>query len=229
MKDNLNFGGHIHIPFSPVLMEYDLPEPYVKMLNDYGDKISANEEKSKNLDVSKQLAGNTKQELHIEEEVWGRKAEENLPTLIAWLGGCANLYVKSSMKALYSKEAKDIKSIQVLEGWITNQIAGDWNPFHSHGGMISGAGWLEIPESIEKDQERDQAGYLEFFYGAPQMFLNPSYFFKPKVGKMVLFPSWLWHQVQPFRGKGLRRSFSFNLATDLGDLYKKPNHVGEGY
>ncbi len=29
---------------------------------------------------------------------------------------------------------------------------------------------------------------------------------------MVLFPSWLFHQVRPYRGQGLRISIAFNLG-----------------
>ena len=34
---------------------------------------------------------------------------------------------------------------------------------------------------------------------------------KPQVGNLFLFPSSLNHQVYPFRGKGERRSVSFNV------------------
>ena len=34
---------------------------------------------------------------------------------------------------------------------------------------------------------------------------------KPQVGNLFLFPSSLHHQVYPFRGKGERRSVSFNV------------------
>jgi len=34
----------------------------------------------------------------------------------------------------------------------------------------------------------------------------------PKPGLLVLFPSWLFHQVRPYRGTGLRISIAFNLA-----------------
>ncbi|HEY5302216.1 MAG TPA: 2OG-Fe(II) oxygenase family protein [Acetobacteraceae bacterium] len=35
---------------------------------------------------------------------------------------------------------------------------------------------------------------------------------RPKPGLLVLFPSWLFHQVRPYRGTGLRISIAFNLA-----------------
>ena len=47
--------GKVHMPFSPMLMEFDIPKPYIKMLNDYGDKISANDDKSKKFLISAPL------------------------------------------------------------------------------------------------------------------------------------------------------------------------------
>ena len=54
--------GKVHAPFSPFIMEFDMPTPYVDMLNVYGDKISASDKKSKQLDWSDNLVGNVKQE-----------------------------------------------------------------------------------------------------------------------------------------------------------------------
>jgi hypothetical protein len=35
---------------------------------------------------------------------------------------------------------------------------------------------------------------------------------RPKVGRLVLFPSWLMHQVRPYRGQAERISIAFNLT-----------------
>ena len=35
--------GTLHAPFSPILMEYQIPQPYIDLLNKYGDKISASD------------------------------------------------------------------------------------------------------------------------------------------------------------------------------------------
>jgi len=35
---------------------------------------------------------------------------------------------------------------------------------------------------------------------------------RPKPGLLLLFPSWLFHQVRPYRGAGLRISIAFNLS-----------------
>ena len=73
--------GKIHAPFGPMLLEFQMPEPYVKMLNTYGDKISSSDEKSKQLDWSNNLVGNVKQEHKIEDHIWYEKPNKNLPSL----------------------------------------------------------------------------------------------------------------------------------------------------
>jgi len=40
---------------------------------------------------------------------------------------------------------------------------------------------------------------------------------RPKPGLLFLFPSWLFHQVRPYRGSGLRISIAFNLGVAMGD------------
>ena len=41
---------------------------------------------------------------------------------------------------------------------------------------------------------------------------------RPRPGLMVLFPSWLFHQVRPYRGTGLRISIAFNLGLPSGSV-----------
>jgi hypothetical protein len=36
---------------------------------------------------------------------------------------------------------------------------------------------------------------------------------RPRPGLLFLFPSWLFHQVRPYRGTGLRISVAFNLGV----------------
>ena len=36
----------------------------------------------------------------------------------------------------------------------------------------------------------------------------------PKVGDFYLFPHYMMHNVYPFKGKGERRSMSFNVSID---------------
>jgi hypothetical protein len=45
----------------------------------------------------------------------------------------------------------------------------------------------------------------------PNTFSKHSWMCKPHIGDLYLFPSWLLHQVYPFRSEGERRSMAFNI------------------
>ena len=211
-----------YAPFSPLLMEFKMPQEYIDKLNTYGDKISSDDDKLQKLDFSDRLVGNVKQEHIIEDHIWQEKISDKIPSFFQWAGGCVNIYIQTVLKrnrqgVHQSSEAEKkimetgIKSLNVLSSWFVNSIAGDFNPIHQHEGRISAAGWLMMPESIQKDQERKYAGWIEFMYGENLKLLNNKHAVKPEVGQIFMFPSWLQHTVYPFRGNGIRRSISFNV------------------
>ena len=210
--------AQIHAPFGPMLIEFTMPQPYVDMFNKYSDSITKSEIKSKQLDHSDELIGNVKQEHKIEEHLWQEKPKGVEHSFYTWVANCSNVYIKTHLQHQGDAEDKEtmknknIKGLNLHNSWIVNQVAGDFNPPHMHSGVLSAAGWLIIPESLEKGEEREEAGWIEWLFADPHPFVNPKYPFKPQVGKVMFFPSWLQHQVYPFRGKGIRRSMSFNVT-----------------
>jgi len=52
-------------------------------------------------------------------------------------------------------------------------------------------------------------------YGEKSDFRSDNLKFVPKVGMMLIFPSWLKHTVYPFYSDGERRSMSFNAHYKL--------------
>ena len=66
----------------------------------------------------------------------------------------------------------------------------------------------EIEEDFEDHYPAN--GLIEFMFGENQPFRSDNLKFKPVVGKMLVFPSWLRHFVYPFKSEGERRSMSFN-------------------
>ena len=212
-----------HVPFSPLLMEFTMPQEYIDKLNAYGDKISSDDNKSKKLDFSNRLVGNVKQEHIIEDHIWQEKINDEIPSFFQWVGGCVNIYIQTVLKRNRHEEVykatetekqimeKGIKTLKVLSSWFVNSVAGDFNPIHQHEGRISAAGWLMMPESIQQDKEKEYAGWIEFMYGENLNLLNNKHAVKPEVGQIFMFPSWLQHTVYPFRGEGIRRSISFNV------------------
>ena len=188
-----------HSPFSPLLMEFKMPQEYIDKLNAYGDKISVDDNKSKKLDFSDNLVGNVKQEHRIENHIWQEKISDEIPSFFQWVGGCVNIYIQTVLKRNRYGEVnkadeaekqimeKGIKSLNVLSSWFVNSVAGDFNPIHQHEGRVSAAGWLMMPESIQKDKEKEYAGWIEFMYGENLNLLNNKHAVKPEVGKYLCF------------------------------------------
>lgn len=107
------------------------------------------------------------------------------------------------------------------------EFAGSWSVclssqgFHtSHVhpmGRISSVFYVALPPLEEHDSEKQ--GWLKF--GEPKLQLKTpltaSHFVKPMVGKLVLFPSYMWHGTVPFNSVGLRTTIAFDI-TDKGSV-----------
>ena len=99
--------------------------------------------------------------------------------------------------------------------WVVSQYAGDFNPVHIHDSQLSGVLFLKLPPNYEEEYRREDhypsVGCLEFVGSVPNTFSKHSWMCKPTIGDLYLFPSWLLHQVYPFRSEGERRSMAFNI------------------
>ena len=128
------------------------------------------------------------------------------------------------------------RTIDIDELWSVHSFEGDYNPIHDHGTKtlmgISTTCWTMVPEQIgkfgetQKDNESNYSlyndsgacdGFLAFTYGRNEIMnterLRPpqSITLQPKVGRQLMFPSWMQHMVYPFFGEGERRTVAANL------------------
>ena len=73
----------------------------------------------------------------------------------------------------------------------------------------------KIPKFVSKSHKKSKIdGTIDFINGN-KMFLSDSiYNHQPKEGDVILFPHYLMHTAYPFKSRGERRSFSFNLEID---------------
>ena len=81
--------------------------------------------------------------------------------------------------------------------------------------------------SGENDADQPESGKLSFLNPMAQMYFDSgnsqlqfpyqtgSYALNLKPGQLVLFPSWVPHQVMPFYGEGERITVAFNCAMSL--------------
>jgi tetratricopeptide (TPR) repeat protein len=87
------------------------------------------------------------------------------------------------------------------------------NGFHAnhihHRGWISSACHIALPAAVAREPE----GWLKF--GEPgiptQPHLPPEHWERPREGRLVLFPSYMWHGTQPFGGDEPRLSIAFDV------------------
>ena len=103
--------------------------------------------------------------------------------------------------------------IRFSGAWSVRLQAGGHHSNHVHPmGWLSSALYIVLPP----DLGRDQAGWLTL--GEPQaqlgLDLPPRRTVEPKVGRLALFPSWMWHGTRPF-GEGERITVAFDVARPL--------------
>jgi hypothetical protein len=210
---NKDISYDIYQPFGPSILKVKLPQEYVNRINSRADVILNDKKLSKEQDWSHNLAGNVKKEVAI-----NHNEIEGFPEFMVTI---SDQYLTKVLPE-YTTDAK--VSFRV---WVVSQYAGDFNPVHIHDANLSGVCFLKIPSGFEKEYKKEDhhptAGCLEFLGSIPNHFARHSYIVKPEVGDFYLFPSWLAHQVYPFRCKGERRSFAFNVHFSLSEPTKGIN------
>ena len=120
--------------------------------------------------------------------------------------------------------------------WTVHSYEGDYNPLHDHGTKtpigLSCILYLKVPDQIAALPNPTEEfgglngssgaidGFTYFNWGTHGMrdfnMLRPATeeYVKPEVGTLLMFPSWLRHSVNPFFGKGERRTLSANLNVN---------------
>ncbi|WP_421994038.1 TIGR02466 family protein [Reyranella sp.] len=110
--------------------------------------------------------------------------------------------------------------------WANINRSGHANEFHSHPGAywsgvyyVDDGGIAEDPSLGGEIEFMDPRGALPAM-NAPHLGVampggltaGATERLSPRAGRMVLFPSWLMHQVRPYRGSAERISIAFNLS-----------------
>ncbi|MDO9586640.1 MAG: putative 2OG-Fe(II) oxygenase [Brevundimonas sp.] len=94
--------------------------------------------------------------------------------------------------------------------WSVQLSPGGFHAPHVHPeGWLSSACYVELPPAVAAGGREGWLG----FGGAPfaQTLLPPVRFEKPEPGKLVLFPSYLWHGTVPFSGVRPRLTVAFDI------------------
>lgn len=208
-------------PFGASIVRQKIPEPVLKGLWD----VFENSQKAEEFDT--ELAGNQTREFQFTPELLGDIGSD----FVDMLGnGGAELYKNCIMidwetqRDIVTPEHRELVDAQMMDmnltcnviaAWGNISVAGDYNPTHTHTGLISGVGYVRMPDDIEQEwasEDHDpSAGMITFIDGRGNNLVCSHVRRKPVVGEIYFFPAWLMHYVSPFRSAGERWSFSFNI------------------
>ena len=188
-------------PFGPKIAKLKISNNLINKLNKEVDRILAKKNLIKKFDYSNKLVGQVKQEFQISKSFIKKNIEKKIYNEV-------NKYIFKSL-------GKKISMIKIKNFWVVRQFNNEYNPIHFHDGHISGVGYLKIPKFILKNRKKTNIdGSIDFVNGNKMLLSESIYNHQPKVGDMILFPHYLMHTAYPFKSKGERRSFSFNLEID---------------
>lgn len=85
------------------------------------------------------------------------------------------------------------------------------NHFHQQG-WISSAFYVSLPPSVTQPREGSTAGFIQF--GDPptelELGLTPRRVLQPRLGRLFLFPSYLWHGTVPYEDRAPRLTVAFD-------------------
>ena len=213
-----------HTPFSPTIMEMEVPEKFVKLINKIGDEVLSDDKKSAQFDWSNHLVGKVHKEVQI--PIVDKEDGEYCKKILrgSCLGYLKHMISKSCAyvdnRILHHPTVGNLNptegNISISQSWIVSQYKGEYNPWHQHSGHLSAVIYLKLPEGMNTFYEKEGAdhypvgGAIQFMQGDKQDLRSDTLTFRPEVGKMLIFPSWLKHSVYPFDVDGERRSMSFN-------------------
>jgi len=205
--------------FSPTIMESTVPKRFIDIVNDTGDAVLSDKQKSVQWDWSHKLVGKVSKEVQIPVS-----NSDDRDFLFKVMRQACLDYLKhiisKNRSYKWSEMAGDgvptLDNIHLTHSWIVSQYAGEYNPYHHHSGDFSAVIYLKIPPKMQEELDKELEdhyptnGLIEFMYGETQDMRTNYLKFKPEVGKLLVFPSYLKHFVYPFYSEGERRSMSFN-------------------
>ena len=194
-------------PFGPLIMLAQLPERFIKKLNEVVDVIKDKK------DMGARLAGVIETESEIPHSMLEEKKVMDIFHALS-RGYIEQAYLNAGQKDLWN--IMDVKT-QMQSIWSVSQYENEYNPQHNHAHcQISAVLYLKIPAMKPRNipnKPKEKDGQIEFTFNSNNdIFTTGSFVARPKPGMCLLFPNTLYHQVYPFQGSGERRSIAFNMT-----------------
>ena len=213
-------GDKILYPFSPPIFQTEVDSNFTKELIVEGRKLTKKEN-----DHNFSLAGNLKYgRSYLYTDEYSLKVE---PYLMIYVERFFNGLIRQ-----YGSDYKGIKKLlniqhdrrQLRQGnvrldtlWINFSQKHDFNPPHTHKGILSFVIFCQVPKEIfttQADCNTQRAGEIHFSYGEPITKLQGNeYPVKPYENLMFIFPAELKHFVPAYWVDAERISVSGNFVV----------------
>ena len=131
----------------------------------------------------------------------------------------------SANKVTTNRQGQPVSIAWKANMWANINRTGHGNEFHSHPGSFWSAVYYVDDGGIDADPSL--GGELEFMdprgpgpamyapnlaFGSAGLSVGANEVVRPRAGRMVMFPSWVLHQVRPYRGQAERISIALNLS-----------------
>ena len=213
-------GDKILYPFSPPIFQTEVDSNFTKELLEEGRKLTKKED-----DWSPRLAGNLKygRSFHYKED-YLLKVEPYLKSYVEkFLNGLYSQYgqdnkmVERLLEVQHNRRQRRNGNIRLDTLWINFSQKHDFNPPHTHTGILSFVLFCQVPEEIFKlqaDSNTQRAGELHFSYGEPiSPLMGNEYPVKPYENLMFIFPAELKHFVPAYWVDAERISVSGNFVV----------------
>jgi len=95
--------------------------------------------------------------------------------------------------------------------WSSRLRSGGFHINHLHpGGWISSCYYVDVPAVVNDDRRRQ--GWIKFGQPSFDVGLEPERAIQPVPGRLVLFPSYMWHGTIPFQDDGARATIAFDVV-----------------
>jgi uncharacterized protein (TIGR02466 family) len=125
------------------------------------------------------------------------------------------------------RDGKPVRPVWTVQAWANVNGPGDSNICHYHPGSVwSGTYYVEDGGCAADPRLGGEFEMLDPRGPGPGMYAPTLKFagedgasvgsaetIRPKPGLLFIFPSWLYHQVRPYRGSKLRISIAFNFGV----------------
>ncbi len=100
---------------------------------------------------------------------------------------------------------------RIAGAWSVKLTKGGFHVNHVHPqGWLSSSYYVEVPPEVAASN--DKSGWIQF--GQPPTEISDmtaEHFVEPKAGRLVLFPSYMWHGTVPIKGKAARLTLPFDI------------------